>query len=134
MGGAKLVHEGVPHVRPALFEQPGADRQLVRHGEVAAAPGAHDDEQRKELDRLFGEAVDCLLLVAGIVGAGEEAVPREPFQTVGEDAGGHTFLGPIQPLAEMAAVSEPPVPVTDGEPALTEHLPGKIDTTYPTQY
>src|SRR3546814_20273658 len=64
-GGAKLVHEGVPPVRPALFEQPGADLQLVRHWEVAAAPGAHDDEQRKELDRLFGEAVDCLLLVAG---------------------------------------------------------------------
>src|SRR3546814_17423224 len=87
MGGAQIVHEGVPHVRPALFEQPGADRQLVRHGEVAAAPGAHVDEQGQELDRLFGAAVDCLLLVSWIVRAGEAAGSRVTCLQVGEELG-----------------------------------------------
>src|SRR3546814_21193017 len=69
------------------------------------------------------------LPISGIVGAGEEAVPREPFQTVGEDVGGDTFLGSIQQLAEMAAVAEHHVAENDEAPAIAEHFQGKIDRT-----
>src|SRR3546814_17951726 len=48
LGGAKLVHEGVPPFRPALFEQPGADRQPVRHGGGGAAPGGPDHTPPKD--------------------------------------------------------------------------------------
>ena len=63
----------------------GAHRKLRRDRQVPAAPGAHMGKQRHELDRLFGQAVDRLLLVAGIVGLAEQAGLDQPLQPVGKD-------------------------------------------------
>jgi hypothetical protein len=80
MHRAQLVHEGVPHRRPALLEQLGADAQLLAHRQVPASPGAEVGEERHQLDRALGEAVDPLLLVRRIAAAGQHALLDQPSQ------------------------------------------------------
>ena len=67
MQRAELRHECLPHARAAFLQQLRADRQLLGDRRVAPAPGADLREEGHELDGRLGQAVDRLLLVAGIV-------------------------------------------------------------------
>ena len=62
---AQLVHEPLPEGRAAFIEKPGPDAEIVADRQVPAAPGADRREERQELDRRLGEAVDGLLLWLG---------------------------------------------------------------------
>src|SRR3546814_2666696 len=77
----QLGHEGLPQRRAALGQQLGADRQLLADRQVAGAPGADVGEDRQQLDGLFGQAVDGLLLVAGIVRLRHHALVRSEEHT-----------------------------------------------------
>jgi hypothetical protein len=92
MGVAQLGHEGFPHQRPAFFEQLRANRELGRGRQMAAAPRTDVREHGKQLDRRFGQAVDRLLLVAGVVGASQQPALHQFFKTIGQDVGGDSLL------------------------------------------
>ncbi len=68
---AELGHEFVPELGAALLEELGAEGELRGGGEVSAAPSAELGDDGDELDGGLGEAVEDLLLVGGVRGAGD---------------------------------------------------------------
>jgi len=63
----ELCHEAIPHSRPALFEDLGANGKFLGCQSVPAPPSTHLCEQWHQLNRRFGKAVNSLLLVSRIV-------------------------------------------------------------------
>jgi hypothetical protein len=80
---AQLVHLG-PHGRAAVAEQLGANAEFFRNRQIFVTQGSHLREDRQQLDALFGQ-LDALLLVGGVVHAGDDALVEQCLQTVGED-------------------------------------------------
>jgi hypothetical protein len=66
---SQLLHELGPEPRAAVLKDLRADGERLRRGRVTQAPTAHVGKQRDQFDGGFGEAVDGLLLVAGIIAA-----------------------------------------------------------------
>jgi hypothetical protein len=67
----------------------------------------------------FSQAVNRLLLVAGVVALGEHAFLDQHFQPVGEDVGGDTFLR-FQQFAKMPLAAEYHVAQDQQAPFVTE--------------
>ena len=75
-------------------------------GRWRRGPGAELGDDGDELDGGLGEAVEDLLSVGGVRGAGDEALVGEAAEAVGEDVRGDSLVGVGQQLAEVAAVAE----------------------------
>ena len=129
MGLAQLVHEGRPHLRAAFLEQLGAYAELLRDGQIFAAPARHLRQDGQKLDALLGQAVDRLLLVAGVVPLGDDPLFHQPLHPVGQDVGGDALFRFQQQLPEMPPVAEYHVPDDQQTPFVTDHFEGEIDRT-----
>src|SRR5215211_4035917 len=123
---AELIHQLLPHFGAALLEQLRADRKLLGHGRVAAPPRAHGREHWHELDGGLGQAVDDALLVARVVGPGQQPGGDQPLEPVGENIGGDSLLRATKQLAVTPAIAEHHVANDDQTPAVTEHLKRQI--------
>lgn len=72
---------------------------------VAQPPATHDRQQWDEINRLFRQAVDDLLLVTGIIAPREQPIAGQAFQPVRKNIGRDTLdvLGKQRPKAARAA-------------------------------
>jgi hypothetical protein len=62
MDFAQLVHQLGPHGRAAVAEQLGANAAFVRNRQIFVTLGSHLREDRQQLDAMFGQRIDALLL------------------------------------------------------------------------
>ena len=125
----ELRHESLPHFRTALLQELRPDRKFIRHLRVPPPPGAHLRQQRHELDRRLGQAVDALLPVRGVVASRQQSRFDEALQPVGEDVGRDPLLRMREQLAKMPARAEHDVADHDQAPAVAERLQRQIDRT-----
>lgn len=100
---AQLGHEVGPHLGAAFLQELGADAEILGDREVPAPPGPHLGQHRDELDASFGETVDRLLLVARIVGFGDDSLLHQPFQAIGKNVGRDALFRVVEKFAENAA-------------------------------
>ncbi len=106
MGLAQFIHEFVPHCRAALAEQLRANAELLAHRQIFESPRRHLRQNRQQLDPLLGETVDTLLLMAGIVCLGEDALLQQRLQPIGQDVRRDALIGLGQQFTEMPPVAE----------------------------
>jgi len=64
---APLVRQLGPQDRAAVAEQLDANAELFRNRQIFVTPGSHLREDRQQLDALFRQRIDALLLVGGVV-------------------------------------------------------------------
>jgi len=76
-------HELMPQDRPTVLKKPRSDTRLLRCRRVPPRPGAELGEHRNEGDGLLRQAVDGLLLVAGVIGLGDHSLVQEHLQPIG---------------------------------------------------
>src|SRR5690606_11803913 len=93
----------------------------------AQTPGSHLCQQRDQLDRGCSQAVDDLLLVAGIIAPRNQAGFLQSREATREDVGGDALLGVGQELPEMTAVTEHHVADDDQAPAGAQSFQRQID-------
>ncbi len=62
-----------------------ADAEFFADGKIFETPARHLRQGRQQFDALSGQRVDSLLLVAGIVLPGDDALLEQRLQPVGED-------------------------------------------------
>src|ERR1700733_381088 len=127
MDAAQLSHKGIPHPLSALFQQLCADRKFRGNRSMPASPRPHLCQQRDQLNRRFGEAVDRLLLMRRIVSFREQAILNKPLQAVSQNVGGNPFIGQIQQLSIMTAIAEHHITDNDQAPAIAKHFQCKVD-------
>lgn len=92
-------------LRPSRLQSLGQSLQPGCH-QVLVRPPRHLQQKGKQVDAFLRETVNRLLFVAGVVCLGEDALPDEHLQAIGEDVGRDVFLGLCQELAKMATVHE----------------------------
>src|SRR5713226_1498560 len=124
---AQFVCKFGPHFWAAFAEQLGADAEFFADGEIFESPARHLRQNRQQFDALFGQRIDSLLLVAGVVGPCDDALLEQRLQPIGEDVGGNAFLGFGQELAKMPTIAEHHVADDQEAPFVADHFEREID-------
>lgn len=127
MDAAQLSHKRIPHPFSPLFQQLCADRKFRGNLGMLPSPRTHLCQQRDQLDRGLGKAVDRLLLMRRVVSFPEQAIGHQPFQTVRQDVGGNPFLGQIEELSIMTPIAEHHIANDDQAPAIAKYLEREVD-------